>query len=64
MQIDDEGNPHLVKESSHKQNVRFQYRYDSQGNWTERVVWSQLEANPVFQRSNVERRGIIYYTGY
>lgn len=63
IQIDDEGNIQPVKERSHIQNVRFEYRYDAQGNWTERVVWSRLEPNPNFQRSNVERREIVYYAG-
>ena len=61
MQIDEEGNVRPAMESSHKQNVRFEYRYDAQGNWTERVVWIRLEPNPDFHRSNVERREIIYY---
>jgi len=63
MRIDEEGNLHPTKETSSTQNVRFEYRYDSQGNWTERVVWSQLEPNPNFERSNVTRREITYYAG-
>ena len=63
MRIDEEGNLHPTKETSSTQNVRFEYRCDSQGNWTERVVWSQLEPNPNFQRSNVTRREITYYAG-
>jgi len=63
VQIDQEGNIEPVKETSHTQNVRFEYRYDEQRNWTERVVWSRLEPNPDFQRSNVERREVVYYAG-
>ena len=39
-----------------EQDVRIEYRYDAQGNWTERVVWCRWESNPNFERSNVERR--------
>ena len=50
-------------ERSHTQHTRFEYQYDAEGNWTERVVWSRLEPNPDFQRSNIERREISYYIG-
>jgi hypothetical protein len=63
MQMDEEGNLHAMKETSNKQSVRFEYRYDAQSNWTERVVWSRWESNPNFERSNLERREITYYTG-
>lgn len=63
MQIDEQGNLVPKKENTNLQNVRFEYRYDAQGNWTERVVWSRWEANPNFERSNVERREITYYAG-
>jgi len=61
MQIDNEGNVRSAKETSHTQLARLEYKYDAQGNWTERVVWSRLEPNPNFQRSNVERRQFTYY---
>jgi hypothetical protein len=61
MRIDGKGNLHPSKDNSSIQNVRFEYSYDAQGNWTERVVWSRLEPNPNFERSNVERREITYY---
>jgi antitoxin component YwqK of YwqJK toxin-antitoxin module len=63
MQMDETGNLHPTKENSHKQHVRFEYRYDDHGNWTERIVWNRWEANPNFERSNVERREITYYAG-
>jgi YD repeat-containing protein len=63
MQMDEEGNLRPTKENTNRQSVRFEYRYDAQGNWTERVVWSRWEANPNFERSNVERREITYYAG-
>jgi hypothetical protein len=40
---------------------RFEYQYDSEGNWTERIVSNRLEPSPTFQRTNVERRQITYY---
>ena len=61
MHIDGEGNLSYAKETSHTQFARLEYKYDAQGNWTERVVWSRLEPNPNFQRSNVERRQFTYY---
>jgi len=63
MQMDEEGNLHRAKETSNTHHVRFEYRYDAQGNWLEQVVWSRLEPNPNFERSNVTRREITYYTG-
>jgi hypothetical protein len=47
---------------SHVQHVRFEYRYDAHGNWTERIVWQRMEPNTDERPSNVERRTIAYYT--
>jgi hypothetical protein len=63
VQVDEEGNLHTTKENSDTQNVRFEYRYDAQGNWTERVACSRLQPNPSFERSNIVRREITYYAG-
>jgi hypothetical protein len=63
MQVDEEGTLRPTKENSYTQDTRFEYRYDAQGNWTERVVWSRLSPNPNFERSNVVRREITYYPG-
>jgi len=63
MQVDAEGNAHPVKETTHTQFMRLEYKYDAQGNWTECLVWSRLEPNPDFHRSNVERRQFTYYPG-
>ena len=63
MEIDEEGRLQPVQERSHKQNVRFEYRWDAQGNWTERAVWMRTDPNRDFERSNVERREITYYAG-
>lgn len=59
--IDELGTILPTSARSQKEYIRFEYRYDSPGNWTERVVWSRLDPNPDFQRSNVERREIAYY---
>jgi hypothetical protein len=44
-----------------QQHSRFQYQYDSHGNWTERVVSYRLDPQTEFRRSNIERRTITYY---
>jgi len=54
---------HRRSEEPRRRHVRFEYRHDAQGNWTARVVWSRLEPNPNFERSNAERRQISYYAG-
>ena len=61
MRIDETGNVSSTIENSHTQHLRFDYRYDAQGNWTERVVWSRMQPNPNFERSNIVRREITYY---
>ena len=43
------------------QYVRFEYQYDTHGNWIERIVWQRGELNREEQRSNIERRTITYY---
>ena len=60
--IDEHGNQHTVSDHSSRQYSRFEYQYDKQGNWTERVVWTRIEPNPNFERSNIERREITYYS--
>lgn len=59
--VDEEGTVQPTKENSHTQYVRFEYTYDAQGNWTERAVWSRMQPNPNFERSNVARREITYH---
>ena len=43
------------------QHNRFEYRYDTHGNWTEQIVSGQYDPSADFQRSNVERRTLTYY---
>ena len=59
---DESGNLQSANPKSFRYEVRYEYKYDSHGNWTERVVSVRYETNPDFQRSNVERREIIYYS--
>jgi YD repeat-containing protein len=61
MRIDKTGKLSSTIENSHTQHLRFDYRYDAQRNWTERVVWRRLEPNPNFERSHIVRRKITYY---
>ncbi len=63
MQMDGEGNSRPTRETSDVQHLRFEYEYDAQRNWTQRVVWSRLEPNADFERSNAARREITYYAG-
>jgi hypothetical protein len=57
----EQGELHVTKERPHTQHTRFEYRYDKEGNWMERVVWSRLEPNPNFECRNVERCEITYH---
>ena len=43
------------------QHNRFEYSYDTHGNWTEQIVSYQNDPNADFQRSNIERRVITYF---
>jgi hypothetical protein len=58
----DDGVVKTEEKPSHVQHVRFQYQYDSHGNWTERIVSQRLEPNADERPSNIERRTIAYYT--
>ena len=43
------------------QHHRFDCEHDDYGNWTERIVWSRIDSQAEFRRSNIERRTITYY---
>ena len=58
---DADGAVRTRNESVQRSYGRFEYQYDSEGNWTERIISSRLEPSPTFQRTNVERRQITYY---
>jgi hypothetical protein len=57
----DDGAVKCEERPSHVQRVRFEYRYDAHGNWTERIVWQRMEPNADERPSNIERRTIDYY---
>ena len=60
--IDDDGVVRTtVEERRVQQHNRYDYQYDSHGNWTERVGSYRIGSQPEFQRSNIERRTITYY---
>jgi hypothetical protein len=59
--VDDQGNPRHSNERSEKQHSRFFYKYDAEGNWTEREVWTNFEPGEDLKRSGIERRQITYY---
>jgi len=59
--IDENVELRTATENTRKYQIRFEYKYDAQGNWRERIIWNRHEPNPDFQRSNVERREISYY---
>ena len=59
--IADDGTVQYTEPRVILQRTRFEYRYDAQGNWTERIVSGRAEENPDFQRSNIERRTIAYH---
>jgi hypothetical protein len=59
--IDDDGTVRTTEDDPRVQYNRYDYQYDSGGNWTERVVSYRIGQQPEFQRSNIERRTITYY---
>ena len=60
--IDDDGVVRTtVEERRVQQHNRYDYQYDSHGNWTERVGSYRIGSQPEFRRSNIERRTITYY---
>jgi YD repeat-containing protein len=60
--VDNPGDtPRTRNETVRRHDVRYEYQYDREGNWTERIVSSRMEPNAIFKRSNVERREITYY---
>ncbi len=59
--FDEAGKAHYSTDRVTVQHNRLDYRYDTHGNWTERVVCYRVEPEPEFQRSNIERRTITYH---
>ena len=52
---------HGVEQPQREQQTRFDYHYDSRGNWTERIVRCRIGSQQEFQCSNIERRTLTYY---
>ncbi len=50
-------------EQRREQAARYEYQYDSHGNWTERVTSGQSGGAQDFQRATVDRRAFTYYPG-
>lgn len=63
MDMDPNRDLHTTDERSRTQHTRFDYEYDEQGNWTERVVSVRSDPGVGFVRSNIERRRITYHAG-
>jgi YD repeat-containing protein len=57
----DDGVVNTEESPPHVQHVRFEYRYDAHGNWTERIVWQRPQPNADERPANIERRTITYY---
>ena len=57
----EDGAIHYNPDTVSTQHNRFEYRYDTHGNWTEQIVSVQYDPSADFQRSNVERRTLTYY---
>jgi hypothetical protein len=60
--VDETGSLHYSPDRIDVQHSRLEYLYDAQGNWTERIVSFRSDSEPAFQRSNIERRMITYYS--
>ena len=61
LEIDAQGNRVEKPAGRRKSQVRYEYKYDENQNWTERVVWTRQDSKCDFQRSDIERRAIAYY---
>jgi hypothetical protein len=59
--IDEHGVVNYSPDRVSIQHNRFDYAYDGHGNWIERIVSIRPEPDSAFQRSNIERRAIIYH---
>jgi succinate dehydrogenase/fumarate reductase flavoprotein subunit len=59
--MDADGVVQATEEAPRTHHTRFDYQYDDDGNWTERIVWGRVDESSDFQRSNVMRRTITYY---
>jgi hypothetical protein len=58
--LGESGEPRSTDEASIEHRNLLEYVYDAQGNWTERVVSYRHGSTGHWQRSNIERREIVY----
>ena len=61
MGFDEEGRPKPSADTKRIHETRFDYQFDEQGNWTERIVKARFAEGAEFATFNVERRSIAYY---
>jgi hypothetical protein len=59
--LNEDGTLRYSPKTAHVQHNRFDYVYDSHGNWTSRTVSIRLEPETAFRLSNIEQREIEYY---
>jgi hypothetical protein len=59
--LDDGGVLQYTPDKVTAHEIRFEYRYDTHGNWVEKTVSTRFEANTEFQPSNITRRAITYH---
>jgi hypothetical protein len=52
----------MIELNSGEHHHRFEYAYDRQGNWTERVTWNWDKAKVEYVEASFERRRIEYFT--
>jgi hypothetical protein len=61
MTVGDDGRPQAGQDTKRMHDIGFEYQYDAQGNWTERIVRARFTESAELALSNVERRSIDYY---
>jgi hypothetical protein len=61
MELDGSGTLHPKQGTSSRNEIRFEYKYDQEGNWIERIVWARYGGEGDFKPSNIERREINYW---
>jgi hypothetical protein len=60
--VDESGALLYSPDSVNVHHNRLEYRYDAQGNWTEKIVSFRTEPDSEFQLSNTEQRVITYHS--
>jgi hypothetical protein len=52
----------MIEVNSGENHQRFEYAYETQGNWTERVTWNWDKSKADYVEASIERRRIQYFT--